>query len=176
MKEGYSCLDLIISAEKTSNHGSEKQNLRGVLTPGRESSTEGKRALICAFQPTAFQFTTGLYFAFINLRVFLVYSVICAPHFTELHFYFPFLFFFPSFVCQMITFPSICKFALSIFHSCNLGCPLSYYCVISDICYNCTWTHFSLFLSYPFKVGSSEITNCCLAAGNYYFGLISFDL
>jgi len=103
-----------------------------------KAATERKEALICAFQPTAFQFTTGLYLAFINLGVFLVYSVICASHFTELDFYFHFLFFFLSFVCQCytITFPSICKFALSIFHSCNLGCPLSYYCVISGICYN----------------------------------------
>lgn len=67
-----------------------------------KAATEGKRTLICAFHPSAFQFTSGLYLAFINLGVFLVYSVICAPYFTELDFYFPFLLFFCflSFVCQ----------------------------------------------------------------------------
>lgn len=65
-----------------------------------KATTEGKRALICAFQPTAFKFTTGLYLTVINLGLFLVYSVICALHFTELDFYFPLPFFYLSFVCQ----------------------------------------------------------------------------
>lgn len=53
-KEGYSCLDLIISAEKMSNHGSEKQNLWGVLLQAEKAASEGRRALICAFQQLHF--------------------------------------------------------------------------------------------------------------------------
>lgn len=101
MKEGYSCLDLIISAEKkwaimaVRNKISKECSLQA-----EKATTEGKRTLICAFQPTVFKFTTGLYLTVINLEVFLVYSVICPPHFTELDFYFPLPFFFLSFVCQ----------------------------------------------------------------------------
>ena len=49
MKEGYSCFNLITSAEKMSNHGSEKQNLWGVLTPGRESSNGGRESINMCF-------------------------------------------------------------------------------------------------------------------------------
>lgn len=52
------------------------------------------------FSTTAFQFTAGLYLSFINLGVFLLYSVICALHFTELDVYFLFLLFFLGFVWQ----------------------------------------------------------------------------
>lgn len=113
--------------KKMSNHGSEKQNLWGVLLQAEKAALEGRRALICAFQPAAFQFTAGLYLSFINLGVFLVCSVVCALHFARWDVYF----LFPQFclaVFPTIPFPSICKFALSLFHSCNLGCPLSYIC------------------------------------------------
>lgn len=76
--------------KKMSNHGSGKQNLWGVLLQAEKAASEGRRALICAFQPTAFQFTAGLYLSFINLGVFLDYSVVCTLHFTGLDVYFLF--------------------------------------------------------------------------------------
>lgn len=111
-----------------------------------KATIEGERTLICAFQPTVFKFTTGLYLTVINLEVFLLYSVICPLPFTELDFYFPLPFFFLSFVCQCYRWShlQVCFIYIS-----QLQSGLSTILLLCDKWY-LLWLHMNSFLSVPF--------------------------